>query len=251
VTESDFIVRPEHFLRYLRSSLGLRRAETHLPRIGIIVFSSSDFRALHHSVGGQRKGWNRWLSVGTAGRKSVVVARSPIGAPAAIITMEEMTALGCRTFLTFGACGSLVPDVVIGDLVLPTFAISDEGTSRHYGKVQRLRPDGNVRRAIVAGLEDMSHQFRPGGTWTTDAVYRESRVRARQLVALGVVAVEMEAAAVWAVARHRGVRAASLFVVSDELGGEGWNPGFDDPRFLAGKRRARRLLMRVISKGMV
>src|SRR5439155_25243973 len=122
VRESDFIVRPEHFLRYLRESLGLRRAETHLPRIGIIVFSSSDFRGLHQSVDGQRKGWNRWLSVGKAGRKSVVVARSPIGAPAAIITMEEMTALGCRTILTFGACGSLVPDLVIGDLVLPTFA---------------------------------------------------------------------------------------------------------------------------------
>src|SRR5207247_10532060 len=169
-------------------ALGLRRSETHLPRIGIIVFSSSDFRALHHSVGGQRKGWNRWLSVGTAGRKSVVVARSPIGAPAAIITMEEMTALGCRTFLTFGACGSLVPDVVIGDLVLPTFAISDEGTSRHYGKARRLRPDENLRGAIATVLESRSRRFRPGGTWTIDAVYRESRARARLLVARGVSA---------------------------------------------------------------
>src|SRR5256712_13627742 len=56
----------------------------------------------------------------------------------------------------------------------------------------------------------------------------------------------MEAGGVLAVERNRGVRAASLFVVSDELGGEGWNPGFDDPRFLAGKRRARRLLLDVI-----
>ena len=250
MTESDFIVRPEHFLRYLRRSLGLRRAETRLPRIGIIVFSSSDFRGFHNSLDGQRKGWNRWLSVGTAGTNSVAVARSPIGAPAAIITMEEMAALSCRTFLTFGACGSLVRDLVIGDLVLPTFAISDEGTSRHYGTARRMRPNEIVRRAIAAALVDMSHPFRPGGTWTTDAVYRESRARARQLAALGVVAVEMEAAAVWAVARHRRVRAASLFVVSDELGGEGWNPGFDNPRFLAGKRRARRLLMHAISKGV-
>ncbi|TLZ96614.1 MAG: hypothetical protein E6J96_08085 [Methanobacteriota archaeon] len=143
--ESEFIVRPEHFLRYLRESLGLRRAETHLPRVGVIVFTSGDFRALHRTVHGQRKGWNRWLSVGTAGPRSVVVARSPIGAPAAIVTMEEMAALGCRTFLTFGACGSLVPDLVIGDLVLPTFAISDEGTSGLYGKARRLRPDPSTR----------------------------------------------------------------------------------------------------------
>ncbi|TLZ79822.1 MAG: hypothetical protein E6K05_08410 [Methanobacteriota archaeon] len=247
--ESEFIVRPEHFLRYLRESLGLRRAETHLPRIGVIVFTSGDFQALHRTVHGQRKGWNRWLSVGTAGMRSVVVARSPIGAPAAIVTMEEMAALGCRTFLTFGACGSLVPDLVIGDLVLPTFAISDEGTSRLYGKARALRPDGNLRGAIATVLESRSRRFRPGGTWTIDAVYRESRARARQLVARGVVAVEMEAAALWAVARHRGVRAASLFVVSDELGGREWNPGFEDPRFLTGKRRARRLLIDVISRG--
>jgi len=164
--------------------------------------------------------------------------------------MEEMAALGCRTFFAFGACGSLVSDLVIGDLVLPTFAISDEGTSRHYGKARRLRPDGNLFRTIAAALKDKPHRFRAAGTWTTDAVYRESRARARQLVARGVVAVEMEAAAVWAVARHRGVRAASLFVVSDELSGKEWNPGFEDPRFLAGKRWARRLLIDVISRGV-
>src|SRR5207245_7830995 len=156
------------FLRYLRESLGLRRAEAHLPRIGIIVFTSSDFRALHRSLDGQRKRWNRWLSVGTAGTKSVVVARSPIGAPAAIVTMEEMAALGCRTFFAFGACGSLVSDLVIGDLVLPTFAISDEGTSRHYGKARRLRPDRNLVRTIAASLKDKPHRFRAAGPWTTD-----------------------------------------------------------------------------------
>src|SRR5207245_7884182 len=123
-----------HFLRYLRTSLGLRRADTRLPRIGIIVFSSSDFRAFHNSLDGQRKGWSRWLSVGSAGAKSVVVARSPIGAPAAIITMEEMAALGCRTFFAFGACGSLVSDVVIGGLVVPTLGVFSGGTYRHCGE---------------------------------------------------------------------------------------------------------------------
>src|SRR5207302_8999070 len=105
-----------------------------------------------------------------------------------------------------------------------------------------------VRSAMAGAVVDMSHPFGPGGTWTTEAVYRESRARARQLVALGVVGVGMEAAAVWAVARHRRVRAASLFVVSDELGGEGWNPGFDNRRLLAGHSRARRLLMHAVSK---
>jgi uridine phosphorylase len=248
VKEPDIIVRPEHFLRYLRESLGLRPAQTRLPPIGVLVFGSGDFRAFHRVFKGRLKGWNRWLSVGTTGPKSVAVARSPIGAPAAAVTMEEMAALGCRTLLSFGACGSLLPDLRIGDLVLPTFAFSDEGTSRHYGKVSGLRPDASLLRATAAVCHRRGIPTRPGGTWTTDAVYRESRARARHLVARGVVAVEMEAAALWAVARHRKVRTASLFVVSDELGGKEWNTGFHDPRFLAGKKRARRLLVEVISK---
>ena len=247
MSESDIIVRPEHFLRYLREALGLRSAETRLPPIGVLVFSSGDFRAFHRIIEGQVKGWNRWLSVGAAGRKSISLARSPIGAPAATITMEEMAALGCRTFLSFGACGSLLPDLRIGDVVLPTFAFSDEGTSRHYGKTSRLRPDAGFVRAIAVAAEKRAIPIRSGGTWTTDAVYRESRTRARDLVRHGVVAVEMEAAALWAVSRHRHLRTASLLVVSDELGGKEWNAGFDDPRFLEGKRRARRLLMDVIS----
>jgi len=247
VSESDIIVRPEHFLRYLREALGLRSAETRLPPIGVLVFSSGDFRAFHRIIEGQVKGWNRWLSVGAAGRKSISLARSPIGAPAATITMEEMAALGCRTFLSFGACGSLLPDLRIGDVVLPTFAFSDEGTSRHYGKTSQLRPDAGFVRAIAVAAEKRAIPIRSGGTWTTDAVYRESRTRARDLVRHGVVAVEMEAAALWAVSRHRHLRTASLLVVSDELGGKEWNAGFDDPRFLEGKRRARRLLMDVIS----
>ena len=247
MSESDIIVRPEHFLRYLREALGLRSAETRLPPIGVLVFSSGDFRAFHRIIEGQVKGWNRWLSVGAAGRKSISLARSPIGAPAATITMEEMAALGCRTFLSFGACGSLLPDLRIGDVVLPTSAFSDEGTSRHYGKTSQLRPDAGLVRAIAVAAEKRAIPIRSGGTWTTDAVYRESRTRARDLVRHGVVAVEMEAAALWAVSRHRHLRTASLLVVSDELGGKEWNAGFDDPRFLEGKRRARRLLMDVIS----
>lgn len=246
--ESDIIVRPDHFLRYLRETLKLRPAQTRLPRIGVIVFSSGDFRAFHRTVRGQRKEWNRWLSVGRAGEKSVAVARSGIGAPAAAIMMEEMTALGCRTFFTFGACGSLVPDLRIGDVFLPTFAVSDEGTSRHYGKT-RLRPDGRLLRAMAEALEKRMPRFRSGGTWTTDAVYRESRARLRHLVDRGVIAVEMEAAALWTVAHHRGVRAASLFVVSDELGGKEWKAGFDDPKFLAGKQRARRIVIDAVLWG--
>jgi uridine phosphorylase len=162
--------------------------------------------------------------------------------------MEEMAALGVRRFLAFGACGSLVERLPIGSVVIPTFAHPDEGTSRHYGSPSKPRPDRELVRALTAACRRRAIAFAQGGTWTVDAPYRESFQRARDLARHGILAVEMEASALWAVARTRGLRTASLFVVSDELGGDGWNPGFRHPTFLAAKKEAVRAVVDAISE---
>ncbi|OGS49582.1 MAG: hypothetical protein A3K65_09295 [Euryarchaeota archaeon RBG_16_68_12] len=246
MTESRFIVRPEHFTRYLRETLGRRPSDLKLPPWGVIVFGGDDLRTLARALRARRVPWYSAF-VGRAGRNPAVVARSSIGAPAAAITMEEMAALGVRRFLVFGACGSLRKDLRIGDVVVPTFAVPDDGTSRRYGGPRKPRPGTVLRDAITTACERRNVPFTLGGTWTTDAVYRESLSRARALGRKGVVAVEMEASALWAVARLRRLQAASLFVVSDELGGDDWNAGFRDPAFLAGKRKALRVVVDVVS----
>jgi uridine phosphorylase len=247
MTAPDVIVRPEHFLRYLRETVGVRPSELKLPRWGVIVFGGDDWRSLRRALRAKRVPWYRSLCVGRAGRIPAVIARSPIGAPAAAITMEEMAALGVHRFLAFGACGSLRKNLRIGDVVVPAFAVPDDGTSRQYGGPKRPRPDAALRDALIAACERRGIRCTPGGTWTVDAVYRESSSRARALARQGVIAVEMEASALWAIARLRKVKAASLFVVSDELGGDDWNAGFSDPCFLAAKRKALRVVTDVIS----
>ncbi len=246
--KDDSIVRPEHFVRYLRKTVGLGVSETRLPARAAIVFGKQDWRTLRGMLKAETLAWNRGICVGRAGDGPVAVARTPIGAPATAITLEEMAALGTREFLAFGACGSLVPRLKIGDAVLPTFAESDEGTSRHYGESGTARPTPALVRALRGACENRALKYVAGGTWTMDAVYRETFARARELAKRGVVAVEMEAAAIWAVARHRRLRTASLFVVSDELGREGWNPGFRDPAFLRGKKAAMRVIVDVLSR---
>ncbi len=84
--------------------------------------------------------------------------------------------------------------------------------------------------------------------WSTDAPSREPWVKARALSHNGVVAIDMEASALYAVASVRGIRAASLFVVSDELGSDGWNPGFEHPAFESGTRKALSVLVDAISR---
>ncbi len=83
--------------------------------------------------------------------------------------------------------------------------------------------------------------------WTTDAVYRENRSRMQGLVRQGALGVEMEASALFAVGAYRGVRVASLLVVSDELAGDAWKPGFRDPGFLDGVREGLKAVADVMS----
>ena len=245
---SDVIVTPGSFLRYLRNQLKLSPSEIRLPRRGVIVFGSGDFELFRRALRGKRARWSQWQCIGHAGRNRIALERSQIGGPAVATVVEEMAVRGVRDCITFGACGSLRADLPIGSIVLPTFAFPDEGTSRHYGAPRRPRPHRALVDAIRAACERHGLRFSKGGVWTTDAPYRESKRKARQLADRGVIAVEMEASAVYAVALYRGMRSASLMVVSDELGGSEWNPGFRSPVFVRAKRRAMRALSDALSR---
>lgn len=248
MSPSDDIITPDSFVRYLMKNLRLDPSEVRLPRRGVIVFGSEDFETFRRAIRGKRASWDASQCVGRVGRNRVFVGRSHIGGPAAAVIIEEMVARGVRDCISFGACGSLLSDLTIGDVVLPTFAHPDDGTSRSYGAPRRPRPDRSLVAAIRAACRARAIAYREGGVWTTDAPYRESRAKATALAKRGVVGVEMEAAAIYALARFRRFRAASLMVVSDELGGEGWNPGFHSPRFRGAKRRAIRALVDALSR---
>ena len=150
-----------------------------------------------------------------------------IGAPVAVAMLEELVALGCRRFVSIGTAGTLQPGLAIGDLVVCDRAVRDEGTSHHY-----LPPDepACASAALTAGLEAaiaaQGRRFVRGASWTIDALYRETVVEARHYREQGVLTVEMEAAAIFAVAAYRGVEAAAVFAVSDSLAGLEWRPQF-------------------------
>lgn len=236
--DEDWVIRPEGFLRYLREVEGLSYAEVRLPPRGILIFGGYDLGLFTRLLRGQGFRWNASYVRGLAGRTPIGVSRTTMGAPSAVVSLEEAVALGMRRIVVFGACGSLRRDLPIGTVVLPTRAYSEEGTSRHYGGSRWSRPDPHLVRALRTACERRGVPFVEGATWTTDAPYRESRAKVRSLGRRGVVGVEMEASALFRVARVRGVRIASLFVVSDELDGPEWNAGFRDPRFRAAKESA-------------
>lgn len=234
----DWVVGPERFVRYLREVKGLSASEVRMPPRGVLVFGSQDLRMFARILRARVLRWNEGYARGRAGKTRVAVSRTTIGAPAAVAVFEEGIALGLHRVIAFGACGSLRNDLTIGTVVLPLQAYSEEGTSRHYGGGPWSKPDAGLVRDLRTACARRGIPLAEGGTWTTDAPYRESRAKVRSLAKRGIVCVEMEASALFQVARVRGVRVASLFVVSDELEGPEWNAGFHDPRFVAAKKTA-------------
>jgi nucleoside phosphorylase len=158
-----------------------------------------------------------------------------IGAPAAATVLEELGAMGTSAFVSVGTAGSLQRDLSIGDLVLCEAAIRDEGVSHHYLPPAKLATAAAAMNAALgAALRQAGVPFRAGTSWTIDTPYRETVAEARRYQAEGVLCVEMEAAALFAVAEVRGLRVASAFAISDSLADLVWNPQFHGPQVQAG-----------------
>jgi purine-nucleoside phosphorylase len=217
----------------------------HTPRLGpLVVMASSrvDLDDLGRRFGRQppdaRRLFTSRLYPGSDRGPSLV---GPfIGAPYAVMLLETLAAWGAETFLFLGWCGAISPSVAVGDLILPTAALVDEGTSRHYGidiGRQAVAPPELVAK-IRGVYAEAGIAVREGTVWSTDAIYRETREKVAHYQRIGVLAVEMEFSALVAAARFRRVDAAGVLVVSDELGGFAWRPGFKDERFKKARESA-------------
>lgn len=156
--------------------------------------------------------------------RRVTVVHPGVGAPLAAGFLEEMIALGGRKFIACGGSGVLNPEIAVGHVIVPTAAIRDEGTSYHYLPPSReAYPAASALEALEAALQYHHVPYVMGKTWTTDAFYRETRTKMEARRAEGCLAVEMEAAAFFAVAQFRKVPFAQVLYGGDNIGGDEWD----------------------------
>lgn len=171
--------------------------------------------------------------------KPVTLSGPAPGAPYAVMVLEKLIALGVQRVMAFGWCGSLRPEVRIGDLVIPETALSEEGTSGHYPLAE---PDPRAAAGLCLTMQNRltaaGQAFHAGKVWTTDAPYRETEAKVREYGSQGILAVEMEMSALFTVARFRGVALAGLLVVSDELFSLTWRHGLRDNSFRRNRHKA-------------
>ncbi len=183
------------------------------------------------------------------GHRAPAVVGPMLGAPYAVMVLEKLIVLGAKKILFFGWCGSLQKDLLIGDLLVPDRAVSEEGTSAHYrGNDSHPTASGDVVKTIVKSLSGCSIPFHRGVVWSTDAPYRETRQKVLLSQEDGVMGVDMEVSALFTVARFRKVHMGALLVVSDELGSLHWKPGFSSHKFNRSRRVAAEVILSICKR---
>lgn len=224
--------------------------ERSLPPDCLMVFTPQDKELLRQRLDTPALTTHKLFLVdvtqGTYRGRDVAMVGPMLGAPQAVLALDKLIALGVRRVMALGWCGSIQPDVRIGDVVLPTGALSEEGTSSHYPlppgtaagpSEELLSAMANILTpragAMAAGRQDEDGcRVHRGRVWSIDAPYRETVGKVLRYQREGILAVDMETSALFTVARYRSIDLAGVLVVSDELSTLQWIHGFKEPGFL-------------------
>ena len=163
-------------------------------------------------------------ATGTYDGTPISVTSTGIGSPSAAIAVEELARVGVDTFIRVGSCGAIQPEMDVGDLVITTGAVRQEGTSDEYVREDYpAAADSEVVSALVAAAERLGHDYHTGVTMSSDSFYAgqgrpgfegfeaagaDELVRALQDA--NVKNIEMEASAILTVASVYGLRAGAV-----------------------------------------
>lgn len=177
---------------------------------------------------------------------ALTIQSTGMGGPSAAIVIHELIELGARRLLRIGTCGALEPSLRLGDLVVATEAIGADGASRALAGGERCPATEDLLAAVSAGAGsgDETHAVHHGPVVSTDLFY-DGRGLEREWQAAGALAIEMEAATLFALAALHGVQAAALLVVSDLVGSDRVRIGAEELRIA--ERRMGEAALRALS----
>jgi uridine phosphorylase len=142
-----------------------------------------------------------------------------VGAPFAVLVAEELFACGCQFLISLTSAGQIV---AAGDppyFVIIDRALRDEGTSYHYAPAENFaEADARIVQTAVSAVTHAGSRAYVGPSWTTDAPFRETAAAVDAARAKGILAVEMEAAALYTFARRRNAAVLCLAHVTNRMG---------------------------------
>jgi uridine phosphorylase len=159
---------------------------------------------------------------GTYKGRLITACSSGMGCPSTAIGVEELARAGAKVFIRVGSTAALQPHIGVGDLVVSEGSLRNDGTTAAYVPTgYPAVPDLELTGALTAAARDLGAreglQVHTGINATDDAFYAESPEWIAKLSGLGLTNVEMESAALYVVARLRGLRAGMVCAVSGNL----------------------------------
>jgi uridine phosphorylase len=250
--EDTALFNPSDYIRYTAKNMGVSVNSLRVPERLLITYQRSAYKFVKELIKGKSIEWiykeSQPFCIGKISDIKIGVCRLWIGAPAAM-TLEEAIACGAKIILEFGLSGGLQMFLRPGDIVVVTEAIRDEGTSYHYfsEKVQ-MESSQRLRNKIVDCLKRDEVKYYLGPVWTTDGVYRETLGKFSSFKNTGVLAVDMETSAIFAVAKYRNVEAASVQIISDILTEKGWLQAFHDQSVREAQKLALKEALKALSE---
>lgn len=222
------VLTPEALMQEVRKLRGI--AATPAPPICVLDFDGDLFDGLlHDGRGSSVAAWacfhTPMVAVECGGSRCGVIPRT-IGGPFAVLVAEQLHAAGARVIVGLTSAGRVAPSLPMPSIVVADEAIRDEGTSLHYlapaARVAAPTPD--LLRRLTHALSSVA-TVTTGLVWTTDAPYRETKTQVRRWAEAGALAVEMQAASLFAFAAARQATVAVVAMVSN--GGDHIGDQFD------------------------
>ena len=154
---------------------------------------------------------------GTYKGKPVSVQGTGMGCPGATIVFEELVQLGCKRLIRVGTCGGLQAQHRLGDVIVALTAVPADATASHLVGGEPHCPTASwpVIHGAVHAAKELGQDVHVGPIVSSDLFYNPNEGQYERWSKRGVLAVEMEASALFTVAAIRGVEAGCLLTVSD------------------------------------
>ena len=214
------VFAPAALLREARRQKGL--AAANIPSICVLDPDGDIVRRL--KTNGEARIANEWPCYHTElytfmlREKSVGIIGCAVGAPFAVLVAEELFASGCRLLISITSAGQITPAAKLPYFVVIDRALRDEGTSYHYAEPSEY---SETQRELVTMVSDAIKakgvNVAVGSSWTTDAPFRETEEAITAARLKGILAVEMEAAALYAFAHASARKVICLAHVTNTM----------------------------------
>ncbi len=225
--------RPEALVEAVRTERGIEAAS--VPEICVLDFDGdlTDW-LVKTGMAHPHPAWacfhTTMYSFEAGGIQCGIVART-IGGPYTVLVAEQLHVSGARVLLGLTSAGRVSPSLPVPSLVVATSAIRDEGTSYHYlPAADIVTAPAKLAANLYEGLQGLGLPVAQGLVWTTDAPYRETAEELAEHAANGALAVEMQAASLFAFAQARHVDVGMVAHVTNAIDhtGEPFDKGPDE-----------------------